>query len=253
MLTGRQTPSESATFISCIFRNLILSGYSGGAIYFSGYSQATLTVTNCVFEHCEVSISSGDGAGGGAIYCGGVSTVRISSSTFLSCMCNTTNNSDGGGIKLYRTSDPLVSQCTFLSCRVSDDGAGLSVWNDTCDEDMLICEGCRFINGYATGSSDPFGGGVMMWYNTHILRCSDILFAHNYAELGGAYATDYNKNEPNYPLRFCFFHGNTGDSGNDVCFESISSSYDTHYFLHCCSTTISYRIQRWHDNDDYGN
>ena len=95
MRTGRQTPTQSATFTACTFRSLIGTGITGGAISFANIENGILTIADCLFEHCEINVSQGNGIGGGAIYGRSVSQVDISLSSFLSCMCNTTNNSDG--------------------------------------------------------------------------------------------------------------------------------------------------------------
>ena len=152
MPDGRHNLLSSATFISCIFTNLIAFGYSGGAIYFADQSEGTLTVTNCFFEHCEVSISQGNGNGGGAIYAGSVSKVNIVCSSFIRCRCNNTKRSDGGAIGLYNIlTHPRVTACTLLFCMAEDDGGAMSLWSSSGDANQLFCDQSFFLQNTASG------------------------------------------------------------------------------------------------------
>ena len=238
--TGRQTPSRTASFTSCSFRNLKFSGYSGGAIYFSGYSQATLTVTDSLFEHCEVKISQGNGHGGGAIYCSTISTVRISSSAFISCMCNTTNDSDGGAIELWIiVSQSTISGCTFIFCHSDDNGGALSVWNSGA-ADQLICKDSLFLSG----TCEDCGGAIIFWNHNDIRKCSNTLFAHNKGVYGGAYANNILIQTQKYLFLFCFFIENSGSYGNDIFLSSLPSESP---LLHCLSTSFEGKIVKGYD------
>ena len=226
---GRQTPSESATFISCIFKNLIDCGINGGAIYFADQNEGSLNVKDCFFERCEVKISQGNGNGGGAIYCRAASAVHISSSEFLSCLCNTTDNSDGGAIEMWEiSSQPIISQCTFIFCQSDDDGGALSVWKSQAIN-KCICKDSVFL----CGSCEDCGGGIIFWNNDDVLKCSNALFTDNEGLYGGSYANNIITQTQNYLLSFCFFMNNAAKYGNDVYFDY--SLPDTP-LLHCFST-----------------
>ena len=247
MPDGRHNLLSSATFISCIFTNLIAFGYSGGAIYFADQSEGTLTVTNCFFEHCEVSISQGNGNGGGAIYAGSVSKVNIVCSSFIRCRCNNTNRSDGGAIGLYNIlTHPRVTACTLLFCMAEDDGGAMSLWSSSGDANQLFCDQSFFLQNTASGSTDP-GGGCIILYHSTALPCSNCLFCDSTAFYGGAlYLNCSIYLDNNYTVRFCFFCRNSAAQANDIYFYSALSDSP---LIHCFSTSSSTRLSNGKDID----
>ena len=78
MPRDRQTPSETATFISCTFTRLN-STLSGGAISFS--CEGSLTINQCLFSSCTSTIGHTDTNGGGAVYMSS-GTLSVLSSIF---------------------------------------------------------------------------------------------------------------------------------------------------------------------------
>ena len=241
MQAGQQKPTQSATFIGCTFRIMIGSGINGGAIYFADKSNGILTITQCLFDHCEVSVSKGDGTGGGGIYAKSVSNVDISDSSFIHCMCNTTNNSDGGAIELnIITIQPKISECTFIFCHADDDGGAVSIRSSNA-ANPIVCNDCRYTHCSVSHIMNlgPGGGGMILWENNNFMRCTNILFSDNEGTYGGAYANNKITQSPNCLLSFCFFNKNTGTYGNDLYFPSLPSQCPC---MHCLSTSDSYRV-----------
>ena len=235
------TLDESAihTFTSCSWKDC--SDSLGGAISFREKTESSLTVNKCTFDSCTSSFSAGWSNGGGAINCYSVRSVSILSSSFLSC---SSLNNGGGGINFYYIiQQPYVTNCDFISCHADDDGGGVAIWSSYANDNTIVCRDCRFIKGTSSGSVDPWAGGIILWGNGNILKCSEILFAYNEAFFGGAYGTDCNVDFPDFPLSFCFFHSNTGAYGNDVCFYLCPSEFETKYFLHCFSTSEGNRVK----------
>ena len=255
MPTGRQTPTQSATFISCTFKNMIGRDVTGSAISFTNIDNGILTITKCLFDHCEAKVSQGNGVGGGAMYAKSVSKVDISSSSFLYCLCKTIDNSDGGAIELTElSSQPKISGYIFCFCYADDDGGGVVIWKCYAF-DLFVSSNCRFINcSIPNGDSNPFyslAGGLMLWKNNGVFKCSDFLFAYNEGWYGGAYATNVNTDTPNYPLRFCFFHANTATYGSDISFEFYQKAYATEYFSDCFTTSSTNSVHDHENSKDY--
>ena len=225
---------SNCDFISCN-NNQNSPRENGGAISYL-VSNGNLTVTLCYFYRCIAYSMQG-----GAIDARYANDVIISSSTFVHCEAYAaTTYSGGGAVDLWYINKQLsISLCSFVSCFSKDDGGAAAIWSSSATDNQIVCQECRFINGAATGSSNACGGGIILWDNSNVLKCTNILFALNTASYGGAYATNNIYVAPHYILSFCFFNRNTGTYGNDIYFLSWPS-YSP--FLYCFSTSESDRI-----------
>ena len=239
--------SGSYSFTNCDWTDC--SSSDAGAITFRDETASSLEVKQCTFTRC-ISSHTDHKYSGGAINAFNISSISICSSFFHSCKCTKLS---GGGINLYFIlHQPYVNNCDFVSCFAFDDGGGASLRNSTAS-DTLVCTYCRFVNGTSHGSDTSWAGGIILWNNNNVLQCSNILFESNTGLFGCAYGTNINSSSPDYPLRFCFFHGNTGTYGNDVCFRYYQESYEREYFISCFSVTENHRIQNYTSSTDYSN
>ena len=228
--------------MNCNFTSCSNSEYtdeSGGAISYSVFN-GNLIVTSCYFYKCIAYCQEG-----GGIDARTADYVMVSFSTFLECVAHAPPlASGGGGINLFNIQQhPYIRFCSFISCATDDDGGGMSI-SQTAPANILLCAGCRFINGQSEQQENEYNwaGGLMLWDNYKALICTDSLFTSNKATYGGAYGTNYNVAFLDYPLRFCFFHKNKAMNGNDVAFRVVAPTNDTIFFLHCCSTSDSKRV-----------
>ena len=247
LLTDRKTSStQSSSFTNCNFSSCNNKKNSpqghGGAISYS-VANGKLTVTLCYFYNCIAYQKEG-----GAIDARNADDVTVTLSAFVKCHADSIGDhaSGGGGINLRSIqSQPYLKFCSFISCTSSDDGGGVAIWSSKATN-TLFCSECRYVLCSTPNSNpnqiSPYAGGIILWNNNNILKCSNSLFASNTGWLGGAYATCNVTLAPNYILSFSFFNNNTGTCGNDATFYSFLPDNEHQAFLHCFSTTPSNRI-----------
>ena len=249
-VTSRTTPSaQSCSFTSCHFiscnNNENEPKGNGGAISYD-VANGKLTVTSCYFSHCIAYSMDG-----GGVYSYNCNYVTISSCTFIDCHADATSRNSGGGGVLLRSikKQPSISVCSFISCTSQDDGGGVCIWSSTVENPNRVHTDCIFVHCSIpktnTNNRIPTGGGLLMWANTHAIKYSNVLFAHNEGYYGGAYATNSYSSAPNYLLSFCFFHMNEASPGNDLYFWSSPSNSP---LFSCFSTTFASRISTGDDN-----
>ena len=234
------------SFTQCTFTE-IHSTEDGGAISFSNSGSGILTISSCMFDHCSGVASGGNEYGGGAIYTNQISETTVEVSTFLYCSCHSDNGlteGDGGAITINGSiTQHLISECEFIFCSAEDDGGAVAIWNSHANENNPVCKDCIFIActipNDDTLEQKPVAGGLILWANTNIQKCSNTLFSSNEGTYGGAYANNEQIQFPNYVLSFCFFSRNTGTYGNDIYLPNLPSGSP---LLHCFTTTTENRI-----------
>ena len=185
--------------------------YNAGAIYLNGIS--SLILSSSLFYNCCAPQTQYDDSSSGAMHLRSIKSLfSISSSDFISCF----TGSSGGGIGFFSTSSPklsieTVSDCICIQCSCSGiypDGGGMCLWEW---KETLKCTGCLLSGCSTTGN----GGGLNFYFAP---------------------------SSESYPVKFCFFAGNSGNLGNDV-FLYILPNKETIILKHCLSLsppTIGY-------------
>ena len=234
--------SGTYSFTNCNWTNCESS--DAGAITFRDKTTSLLYVDKCIFTRCN-STNDSNCYSGGAINAYNVYSISVSSSSFITCE---STQSSGGGIDMQTIlHQPYIINCDFISCFAYDDAGGMAIWLSSVKDDSIVCRDCRLAKcSVPTDNSNklwPWTGGLIIWRNTDIIKCSNIIFVQNEGYLSGAYATNLDSTSPEYPLRFCFFCGNTSPNVNDVCFNYYQSSYDKLFFFLCFSTSGTNRVK----------
>ena len=213
-------------------------------------SGASLIVMNCKFNNCNSTsdTTATKEYNGGAICVIGLNTLIVSSSLFNNCKAPQTGNDNGGSGGLYIRSIKKVlsiSSNDFISCFTGSSGAGLffsSSYTPKLDTEMIV--DCEVINCISQDNS-PDGGGMCLWESSYTLYCIGCMFSGcSTTGNGGGFNFNFAKKSEPYPIKFCFFNGNTGGAGNDI---SLSGSYSLEgkLVLYCLSTSNTNRIAYW--------
>ena len=229
---GRQTPSESATFTSCVFLRLN-SAVNGSAISFT--SSGTLRISYSSFEQCSSSVGVHVYYGGGAV-CVDNGNLFVYFSIFLCC-----STSCYGGCILAQTScvSSSVLSCMFITCDALYGGGLMTYWGPT-----SFVSSSRFISSHATKT----GGGLYhdSDKDTSWILLSDSLFTGNCADWspnrGGGAFEDYRYHSYESDYHFLFFSGNTAPYGKgcDICIAG--SPVEIKSIIHCFTTVTSNSI-----------
>ena len=243
--------NSSHEFTNCIWTDC--SSFDAGAITFRNKQSSHLEVQQCIFTRCTSTYDDHQYSGG-AINAYNVHSVTVTASFFLFCSASSRS---GGGINLVSIiHQPYIHNCDFIFCSAFQDGGGVEIWLCSAEDNTIVCENCRFISCSVPTNNDnrlgPWAGGILLWDNGNITRCSNLIFSLNEGYCAGAYGTDLNTDAPDFPLRFCFFYSNTATNGNDVCFRHYQGLYATHFFSHCFSATKEERVVVYF-SDDYSN
>ena len=235
--TPHLTPSSSASFILCTFKELT-SGSNGGAIYFS--STGTLSIYLSSFDNCNARVKIAEYYGGGAV-CVDSGTLVSKLNTFIHC----TTTCWGGAIFGDLSCDSAyLSQCTFLHCKALFGGGLMSFYGPTSS-----VFSSRFISCTASQS----GGGMYHdGYTTDSLYISDCIFTNNCAEYknnsdsyqtrGGGAFEDYRTTTHTSQYSFSFFASNISPSGvgDDISIHDKELSMSS--IQHCFTTTASHSL-----------
>ena len=211
----------------------LLNTYSGngGAISVTGDSalltSTSLTVIRCSFSSCVCTQL------GGGVYASSMHFTQIKDSIFISCITNTYPYG-GGGIMLFSITAPVISECTFVSCQVRDDGGGFEIMScgseSMRENEVIIAYGNRM---FSCSTSDS-GGGCEIRENMVTLGCADSLFSSNSAIFGGGIFFWFSSTIQSHLICFCFFTGNNQNKGNDIC---TYEEQTVHPLLLCFTTT----------------
>ena len=223
MPTGRQTPTQSATFISCTFKNLA-SDDNGGAIYLTN-NDAVLTIQKSSFIDCKAKKGSG-----GGIYVNPAREVIIIESIFLHCNVTSSNHcgEGGGGAYIYSVDEKVfILLSDFLSSSVPCDSGGMHMRLCTAPENTFTTFlSCRFID---CKGDDSNGGGILALGNNYNVGINDALFCECSNKIGGAFELSIFSSETTPFITFCLFYRNSAtEHGQDI------------YFHNCETNPISY-------------
>ena len=236
------TEEVSYKFTFCSFVQLSEENLNGGAISCIGssiYTSTSLIVSSCSFSECGAN-------NGGAIYTSTLSIFDLQNSVFYKCSSTSEIYNEGGGSLLVSDiqqqlslfgNDFISSTCTASGGGLQLRGCSLSIYGST------IINSCRFVDCNATINS-PDGGALCIWNNRALIGMTACVFSFCHSDDdGGAIRHDINGYEPkSYPIRFCFFNGNSvsnGGTGNDILLNVLPSDDP---LLQCCSTSHSKRV-----------
>ena len=242
-ITSGDASFTNCNFISCNNNKNNPQG-NGGAVSYD-VANGKLTVTSCYFYKCIAYQKEG-----GGIDARNVNDVTITSSAFVNCHADSIGNhaSGGGGINLRSIQrQPFIQFCSFISCTSNDDGGGVAIWYSSA-ENPFFCMNCRFISclvpNDATNDLFPCAGALIPFDNSLFMKSSNLVFAYNEGESGGAYVTNKFPDAPDYLLSFCFFNRNKGKYGNDICLSTVTEPV----CFHCFSTSDETRIYKGNDH-----
>lgn len=230
--------STSTAFISCTWSSCVAG--NGGAIYVST-STIDLELTNCCFSSCEASAHNG-----GGIYAQPARIVHIDSSQFSECTALYGDGLEDGGGAMWISNistEIRITATNIISCATKYDAQGVAVWysNSTQGHKQTFYD-CRFVN--CKGSKGE-GGGIIAWDNGYSVGISSTLFSCCSNHDGGAFKMNPSTSSQPPFISFCFFHGNTAITGNDIFFSSQPASS---LLLQCFSTIPTARIYHGEDS-----
>ena len=210
-------------------------------------SGASLIVMKCKFNNCNSTsgVTATQAFNGGAIYVNGLNTFIACSSLFVNCRAPQTNHDGGGSGGIYIRSIKTVfslSTSDFISCFTGSSGAGVFFYSSSNPKmDIEIITDCRCIQCRAQDQT-PDGGGMCLWEWMETLNCINCLFSGcTSTGVGGGLDFYFGTNSESYPVKFCFFVGNSGTTGNDA-FLYLLPNKENIVLLHCFSTISSNRI-----------
>ena len=137
------------------------------------------------------------------------------------------------------TKNAKIADSDFVLCVSSLHGGGLEMrYSNTKENDYFAIQSTRFVDCSAMDSSSDSGR-----IEPHVINatcsCHSCLFTHCIANRSsGALYFYFNSSggQADFPIIFCFFHGNQATYGNDLCFASEPS--DSPCF-HCVTTDNS--------------
>ncbi|RIK68866.1 MAG: hypothetical protein DCC65_01675 [Planctomycetota bacterium] len=171
----------SAIFESNLFEENTAFVENGGGMRMSGINggpYGSPVIRDCRFVRNTASSAAAGGAGGASI--------GNANATITGCHFESNAGARGGGMGLAAGGTMLVSYCTFLRNSANGPspfcfGGGLALANASLSARIANCrfEGNRAINGV-----DGRGGALL--YHNGILTLTNITFAGNIAERGGA-------------------------------------------------------------------
>ena len=241
--TQRLSSSYSSyKFTFCSWDNCLSEPAGAISCFQSG---ASLTVTSCLFLSClSTSFENPDANeeyNGGAICVVEISSLVVSSSSFIKCCAPQTNNDNrgSGGIFAYGIITTIsLSSSQFISCFTGTSAAGAYFESiKTSDVGPQTVNNCRFVNCKAEGNT-PDGGGLTFRNPAYTMGCSNSLFYKYSAttNAGGGLDFTFNENSDDYPIRFCFFKENDATLGHDIRLRGYSST-NPNPLLHCFSSS----------------
>ena len=204
-------------FYSCIWRNC--EAQYGGGIYLKSGSSISLSVIKGEFYSCKANPSLG-----GGIYLEGIGQVDIKDSLFHQCSAVSSVDYGGGGIEMWKIQNPPnIKTVWFIFCESGNDAGGLGIWSSPFYQETCVKE-CHFIECKLHHPTSSGGGGMIVWYSSAAVGCSECLFSKcNSAFLGGGFAYYITSSQAlvESPLiSFCFCNENTAkeNCGNDAFF-----------------------------------
>ncbi|KAH7830201.1 uncharacterized protein MONOS_4340 [Monocercomonoides exilis] len=184
---------------------------SGGAIFMSNQTNASVSVSHCSFKDCNSFWC------GGAIMCFHIKSVEIVNNNFDSC---TALNRYGGGVFVFQIlSCVRISSCKFQGCTAKSSAGGLYL--ESFDVSGTGCIGdkneggesaCVFDCSFTSCSLTSTGGGGMYCYNIPItqfkMRSVQFISCSAAAYGGGLELYPYRQASQNDVIYCCFlfFH-----------------------------------------------
>ena len=237
---------SSFLFHYCTWDNCLSE--PAGAISCS-QSITSLIVMHCKFNNCNSTLgtTATQAYNGGAICVVGINTLIVSSSLFFNCRAPQTNHDNGGsgGICIRSIKKVLtIYSSDFISCFTGSSGAGVDFETSSRPKlDLEIIVDCRCIQCRSQDTS-PDGGGMCLFDYVETLKCIGCLFSScTTTGSGGGFDFYFGTNSESYPIKYCFFMGNTASSsGNDLYFWNLLPASGYLAMKDCFSKSASYRI-----------
>ena len=239
--------ASSYSFISCSWEGCLRE--PGGAIS-STRAGASIAVISCTFHRCNSTSGTvpNEEFNGGAICVVRPNSLVVSSCSFVKCSAPQTDNDNGGSGGIYTHSIQRgisLSSSDFISCFTGSSGAALffeSVSPTHLNEEII--SDCKFIHCRSQDQS-PDGGAMALWEHVNVVWCYNCLFSEcSTTGSGGGMDILFGQDFDSYPIKFCFFAHNKGESGNDL---ALSASYmlEGELIQHCLSTSAPTRVVYW--------
>ncbi|KAK2961053.1 hypothetical protein BLNAU_3821 [Blattamonas nauphoetae] len=174
--TDQQTPTQSAFFKLCTFKDCSSSS-EGGAIHLN--QTGSLLVEECSFQAC---VATGMSGSGGAIFLNASTeaTFKAESSSFVGC---SSEGSAGGSIHLYQCPSSTLIGCVFVdSITRSHGGCIFSHEWDALSTSSSITN-CLFENCSTTSTESwsPYSGGALYFTSTVSIQLNFVNFRGNKA------------------------------------------------------------------------
>ena len=265
--TGSAILAYGPTILSnCQFDDNVASLY-GGALCVSN-----TTITNCSFTDNNVTSSSYDGYGGGAIYSDGSNTI---------INCNFTANNalddyDGGAVYVDGTktvttfiNDNFINNTSYDGGAILIDITNADIYNSTFTNNTAYEDGFNtglggaIMNGYnmlmnncTLNGNTAYQGGAIATYNPGVSNVSNSTFCNNTATTGGAL---YNY-VGNLNVTSSTITGNTANMGgvvdNEVGITNLSfntilnNSAEQGPAVYDGSGTVNVTLNWWGSNSD---
>ncbi|KAK2963739.1 hypothetical protein BLNAU_1306 [Blattamonas nauphoetae] len=208
----QQTPTQSAFFKLCTFKDCSSTSSYGGAI--NSRAKGALLVEDCSFQLCQCT---GTGSGAGAIFYAPSWTISfiVVSSSFIGC----SSAYYGGSIVVSSCKSSTLLNCVFIDSKALSNGGSVYLHNWDALSTSSSITNCLFENCQTTHSSasNPYSGGAL--YITEAVSLQ---------------------------LNFVNFRGNKAGvkDGNDIMFSKITPSRITpEMMVGCTSTSNSPRQQ----------
>ncbi|KAH7819320.1 uncharacterized protein MONOS_9722 [Monocercomonoides exilis] len=214
---GRQNETENGqnTFIWCEWNGSRTTGNgetfgdgtsNGGAIFISGQSSATVSVSHCAFKECVAHYA------GGGISCFSIKSVEIANSTFNDCSAE--NWVGGGAFACNISSCIRISGCEFQNCKANCQGGGLYLEDFELSETGCVAEengggesACVYDCSFASCSiTNSYGGAIYCTNNPISFKMKNVRFLFCSAfSYGGALRIFTDKATKPGDLHYCYF------------------------------------------------
>ncbi|KAK2947377.1 hypothetical protein BLNAU_17697 [Blattamonas nauphoetae] len=165
-------------FSLCTFKGCTAANGIGGAIQLY-IVNTDLEIKSCSFNSCSAG-------SGGALYCiqnNPLSSVTISSSSFVKCSSTTYI---GGSVCLATMKTITISDCVFLDSRTTQSGGAVYFkdWDASLSETGL--SNCLFRNCTTSDSSEA-GGGALLFSSCKLIRLDSVRFRECSAATGNGH------------------------------------------------------------------